>query len=142
MNESSDANPTVLVSQVDRGKREPPYRFSAPDFVLVLGSTIQLWVNDVHFIQDREGNIREGQYFLVKDADFGVTVSRIESVDGEETSAQVRHEIHWNDGELAYPDTTEIWTEKEIIGSYNRAMGDESRSVFLRRTDESESCLI
>lgn len=125
--------PQTFVSQSDRSEQEADCFYPAAEFVLVRGSKLHLWANGVHFVEDENGTVQEGQFFVVEDSGMGVTVSEIESVEPSSNSATVRHVLYWNNGELRFPDDIETWTEDEITGEFDRGMGDTSSSTFLRR---------
>lgn len=125
--------PRTLVSQTDRNREEPGYSFPAADFVFVDDTPLHLWVDGIHFVEDPDGDVREGQYFLVRDPGHGVTVSQVERYDDQDGLATVRHLYHWYDGELDALKQSERWSIDEITGDYDRAMGDGSRSTFLYR---------
>lgn len=126
--------PSVIISQCDRPNRDPNGYFPAADFVLVVGDSLQVWVDGTRFIEDPDGEVRPGQYVLVRDPGFGVMISRIESLETGGDSATVRHLVHWMDGELLRPNETETWSHEEITGEYDRSMGDASIATFLERT--------
>jgi len=126
--------PETIVSQNDRNEQEPEYRFPAADFILVQDAPMHLWVDGIHFVEDADGIVQEGQHFLAKDPGMGVTVSMIEEV-GDDDLAKVRHRYQWIDGELTAPESAESWTVGEITGEYDRMMGDVSESAFIRKVE-------
>ncbi|TYL37423.1 hypothetical protein CV102_17595 [Natronococcus pandeyae] len=133
MNQQSTNKPRTLISQNDRSQEAANYAFPAADFVLVDDSPLHLWVNGIHFVEDPDGAVQEGQHFLVQDPGQGVTISKVEHYDNQNESATVRHLYQWYDGDLESVDDSEVWSTDEIIGEYDRAMGDASKSTFLHQ---------
>lgn len=135
MGDRSENKPQLLLSQSNTSNEVGDYFYPEADFVLVHGSKVHLWVDGMYFVEDPNGAIEEGRYFLIRDTGLGVIGSKIESVRPKEDSVLVRHVFHWEEGELQFPDSKERWRKGEITGEFDRALGAGSESVFLRRVE-------
>lgn len=135
--QSTQPNPGIVVSQ-ERGSTEKTVQCDSANFILVDGPELHLWIDGIHFKEDDDGAVRSGQHFIVHDPGMGYTLSRIESIETNADVVTVQHLAHWCDGNLEFPETTEEWTTDEIMGEYNRSIGDSSTSSFLVRMDQSD----
>lgn len=135
MEQIAEDNPQTIVSQSNRDGSVADYCYPSPEFVMVNGSKLHLWVAGIHFVEDEEGSLREGQYFVIQDPGMGIMISEIESIETKANSITVRHLWHWHKGELTFLGSNESWSEEQIVGDFDRTMPDVSNSIFLQRTE-------
>lgn len=133
MSDNTGVKPEILVGHSNTTTQGDEVYYSEADFVLINGLTVQLWVDGVHFIEDPNGSVREGQYFIVRDPGLGVMISVVEAVDSDRSTVTVRHVYHWQQGELEFVDATENWEIAEITGDFDRTLSDASSSIFVRK---------
>jgi hypothetical protein len=122
----------VYIAQGDTDSDDREWFHENPEFVLVDGAETHLWADGRHFVTDPDGEIRPGQWWLMRDPGVGIFLHEITAVDSATETAEVQHRLHWMDGQVERTEQTETFEWDVITGEYDRAMGDSSTTEFIQ----------
>lgn len=136
MEEFGEDPPDLVVSRENMDEEKSDLYYHNPEFVRIDGQQTHIWVSGTHFVEDPDGEIAEGQYFVFDDAGIHLIYQIKEVSENDETTHNLAL-VEFEGGRVSYfpfGDDLELWNFYQITGDLSDTI-DTGEVVFLKKVD-------